>query len=58
MTFGRKNNIVRRPVRPDGGFHRLKRRKQLDHPMSVSGAMSVLRSLVHVFSTMMGGKRR
>ena len=58
MTFGRKNNMVRRPVRPDGGFHRMKRRKRLDHPMSLDGAMGVIRSLAHLVSVMMGGKRR
>ncbi len=29
MAFGRSTNMSRRPVRPDGGFHRDKRRKRL-----------------------------
>ena len=58
MTFGRKNNMVRRPVRPDGGFHRTKRRKRLDHPMSGSNAMGLIRSIAHIVSMLVGGKRR
>jgi hypothetical protein len=49
MSFGRNKNMVRRAQRPDGGFHRMKRRKRLNHPMASSG--SVLTSLVHLLTT-------
>jgi hypothetical protein len=49
MSFGRNKSMVRRAVRPDGDFHRMKRRKGLNHPMAGSG--SVLVSLVHLLKT-------
>jgi hypothetical protein len=49
MSFGRNKNMVRRRVRPDGQFHRMKRRKRLNHPMAGTG--SVIESLFHLLAT-------
>jgi hypothetical protein len=49
MSFGRNKNLVRRQVRPDGDFHRMKRRRRLNHPMAGSG--SVVQSLLHLLRT-------
>ena len=35
MSFGRLKNVVRRAERPDGRFHRDKRRSHVDHPLAI-----------------------
>lgn len=50
MSFGRNKNMVRRAHRPDGQFHRLKRRRRLDTRLAVGGE-SVWQSLLHVLRT-------
>jgi hypothetical protein len=49
MSFGRNKNMTRRAHRPDHDFHRLKRRKGLNHPMVGPG--SLWRSVVHLLLT-------
>jgi hypothetical protein len=38
MTFGRTKNVVRRRFRPDGHFHRDRRRSRLDSPLTMTRA--------------------
>lgn len=38
MTFGRTKNVVRRRYRPDGSFHRDRRRSRLESPMTMTRA--------------------
>jgi hypothetical protein len=47
MSFGRNKNLVRRPIRPDGGFHRSKRRKTVVSRLTMEND-SIFRSLLHL----------
>jgi hypothetical protein len=41
MSFGRQKNLARRPYRPDGSFHRERRRKRLNHPFALSNGLGL-----------------
>ena len=49
VSFGRNKNMVRRPTRPDGQFHRMRRRRALNHPLAQGD--SLLASLLHLLAT-------
>lgn len=59
-TFGRMTNMVRRPVRPNGNFHRERRRRDLNHPLALgaTGLNLLGRLLLLPFELLKGPRRK